>query len=794
MASAIPSQPNTSAEPATGLKQASTSTPEMAARSRPQQSAEKRERSTRRSDRFKELFDRTYDRPDAELVLDLGSIRKKLNFRTNSLDDGERPAKRQKRDTVRCYCLLTIWDNRAGFEGLPLTSKSSICHVTAVDNGVHGYFVDLELDNPFVIKAAEIRVPVQSKEASALGIIDKYFLEMKIIPCRQDSRWPPMPILGKSDGDHFARDIRKVGSEELQGAIVARYTHLPTVPQADVPLSVFFLQEGRTFRTKYGLQLTAAWQKAGTGTQTAKQGSRGLDIDSFLPQQVDEAQLPQIAKEETKPRSLTPIRRTPEPDKQDHPEVCYSFSGAISAQPQAAQEFRNGTVQGYRCPLCLAWKSHKLQTLEFHLTTEHSKYSFSVQKPRHDPITNKLTQVQIRVDQAQVNIKKEEDEKEIDWKAPAWPFDLPAYVEGDQTWSCEKPPAKRLTSTRPATGFPLVKDVANFRPPNRKRLKAIRLETKNPHEDPEPVYTSISHRPVSPSEDARSETDDEIDNSWQIAIHIERLDLIAEKQNWSQYKRELTKRWDRHRMEEQLENSMYLSNSLIRFVRKQRDWLKNTEDDELLQCFFEFLARLKERRVIDDNIVADVNELIFQDAPPQHSPVKLQGRLERVASPARGGTRNSSRRGTPVRNPNAKGLAPVEGSEQAHGESEAQPQHSSALACSICSSPITHIHKNAAVCMDPECETPSTRYHKTCALSQLSSRKGKQKAINLLGPPTAASRVGDQREEEMMLLKIWSCKDCVARQKRRLNDKEDEKRKEREMVGREAERILGSMV
>jgi len=145
------------------------------------------------------------------------------------------------------------------------------------------------------------------------------------------------------------------------------------------------------------------------------------------------------------------------------------------------------------------------------------------------------------------------------------------------------------------------------------------------HDEPESVYTSISHRPVSPSEEPCSETDDEIDKEWQIATHMERLDLTAAKESWSQYKRELTKRWDRHRMEEQLEHSLYLSNSLIRFVRKQREWLKGS-DDELSAAFsFDFLARLKDRRVIDDNVIADVNELIFVDGPTPPSPLKRAG-------------------------------------------------------------------------------------------------------------------------------------------------------------------------
>src|SRR6201999_269348 len=99
---------------------------------------------------------------------------------------------------------------------------------------------------------------------------------------------------------------------------------------------------------------------------------------------------------------------TPE-TPENQPEVSYSFSATLSAQSGAVQEFRTATVKGYRCPICASYKSPKLQKLQFHLTTRHSKYSFQVQKQRRDPVSDDLTQVQIKVDTpfSSVPIKKE---------------------------------------------------------------------------------------------------------------------------------------------------------------------------------------------------------------------------------------------------------------------------------------------------------------------------------------------------------------------------------------------------
>ena len=156
-----------------------------------------------------------------------------------------------------------------------------------------------------------------------------------------------MPVMGKSDGDHFGHDIKKAGSEELQGAIVARYTHLPTAPDVNLPLGVYFLHEGRTYRTKYGLQVMSHWQKAGAGY--IKQESKGLDLESFLRDRSDGSSEPTKAiSQASKPLIASAARKSPRPPAHQ-PEICYSFSGKMADRSDVAQEFRNATVKGYCC-------------------------------------------------------------------------------------------------------------------------------------------------------------------------------------------------------------------------------------------------------------------------------------------------------------------------------------------------------------------------------------------------------------------------------------------------------------
>ncbi|EXJ93647.1 hypothetical protein A1O1_02039 [Capronia coronata CBS 617.96] len=770
---------------------------------------EKSERSTRRS--IRGLLEKVYERPEAELVLDLDSIRKKLNFKTNYPDDNERPAKRQKRDTVKCQCHLTIWDNRGGHEAVLIT-KSTYCRVTATETESRGYFVDTELDKPFVIKADDLKVSVPTKDGSILGFTDKYFLEIKIIPCRNGSRWPPIPLLGKSDGDHFARDARKTGIEDLQGAVVARYTHLPQAPDPDVPLSVFFLHEGRTYRTKYGLQVLSAWQKSTSPVKSMKARSTGLDIDSFRPPKPSVAELPPSTKKDPVATAVV--------ETAQQPEVCYNFSPALSTQ--MAQDFRIATVKGYRCPLCTIWKTSKLQNLQFHLSTMHSKYHFSVQKPRRDPTTNDLTHIQVRVDLATTIKKQEEDTKAFEWQVPDNPFDLTAYVEGDHSWvgeetykksSLAEPPGPVSASIKkPTSGSLPAEAVPDFRQPQRKKYRAIRLESK--YEVEEPVYTSVSHRPVSPSEEPRSETDDEIDNDWQIELHMERLDLAAKREGWSDYECELRKRWDTHRMEEHLEHPQYLSNSLIRFVRKHRNWLKSADDD-LLMVFFEFLESLKDRGVVDDNNVSDVNELIFQDEDvsedtPTTKPKPKPSTLKTSPSGTEAfsmTTRGRHRRETdPQTSRNLNSTIPLEPSSlhdgigtptstpketkqtQTQTQTQTPATKHTGFNCGHCAKPINRVMHNAILCADPACETPRVMYHRRCARLQLGydasrthtlEQTTKDKVLvpsaanaNTAKPggrtsigTTTANGAGKQKNHLDLPVINWSCPTCVQRQK-----------------------------
>ncbi|KAI9871707.1 MAG: hypothetical protein M1823_008368, partial [Watsoniomyces obsoletus] len=86
-----------------------------------------------------------------------------------------------------------------------------------------------------------------------------------------------------------------------------------------------------------------------------------------------------------------------------------------------------------------------------------------------------------------------------------------------------------------------------------------------------------------------SETDDEVEDEWFIQQHLENLEIVAKEEDWDLLKRELFRRWDRHRLEEKLEHTRFLSDSLFRFVRKEKKWLAKSNTN--LQAAFDQLMQ-----------------------------------------------------------------------------------------------------------------------------------------------------------------------------------------------------------
>ena len=612
--------------------------------------------ASRRSSR--KLEEQTYDNDLAELVLNLSSIRKLLNFISNRPEESERPQKRVKKDYVKCQCSLTIWDNRPNLGTSDAIVKRSVfCTLTSTDNGVYGPCVLISLDKPFIIKAGELKVPLFRDGEASLEIVDGYFMEVKIIPTRADVDWPPLPILGKSDGDHYSGPGR-LPSEALAGALVMKYKELPKAPDSNTPLKAFFLYDGVTFKTKYGLEVSAKWRRPSSRTEDLFDAQVGVGkvLPLHHPSNIQSSRKSLATKEAVDSRipnnDITLVQSVKQ--RRRKVKVVYHFEPNTCRSQGVPVQYRTAEVAGLICPACPAFKASDLQELRFHFLSSHHKYNFALGEVIEDKVSGELREVIIEVTPVPIpkpTSRRIKQEEEFEWVVKATPFDLAAFLDGDTSWLgtagedskfarriYPAPASEVKVLTDPITsrraqhdGFLSAEDVRDFRKAKRKKHANVKLVRRI--DDKVATYSSVSHRQTYPSEDPMSDTDDEVEDEWFIQRHLENLAIAAKEESWNSMKQELFRRWDRHRLEEKLEHTRFLSDSLIRFVRKEERWLAKA-DARLENAFAQLLGELSRARLIGTRVPARVQDMIsLAIAVPLTDP--LEERDTRTNKPAR---------------------------------------------------------------------------------------------------------------------------------------------------------------
>ena len=668
---------------------------------------------------LRKVQEQVYHHDDAELTINIVNVRKKLDFTINK----ERPHKRLKRDFIRCQCSLTIWDTGSkGGEADPIVKKNVFGRLSVTRTEAYGPSVDVELDKPFVIKAADLKVPLEHNNELFLGLGESYFMELKLIPTRADTDWPPIPILGRSDGDQNL-GLTKLAQEKLAGALVARYTRLPQAPEPDIPLSVFYLHEGTTYRTKSGLEVVSHWDKPSLEPEIESADcSWAIDDDSkYLGKKA--VAIEQRSKARTSPGTQLQNGCIPKlPTK-----ITYQIDPNAASALEIGKEFRKFSTESFQCPVCPTFEGHDLLELRFHFISSHHKYNFVVKEPATNE-RGRVKEIAIRVEPVEgAKPSKQKDTDDVFFIRPTKPFGVGAYVDGDRSWTGGKSRAKgpkrpeqsRTNSARERVvvypeetsklremngGFLPSKDVKSFRKAARKKYKQLRLQrltdTKNT------TYTSITHRPKASSEEPMSETDDEIEDDWFVQRHLEHLDITAREEEWPEMKRELNRRWDEHRLEEKLEHPRYVSDSLVRFVRNHKDWLSRPSS-ELALAFKQLIGDLTRTRLISAALAADVFNMIAQNVlngvPHQQPP--NNGIVDGISD---GQAVNKTSSATPaVTIPQGNPAAALQAWKQ-HVSAQS-PDH-----CGMCTAPVSTTAKDSMQCSAPDCETPTAAFHITC--------------------------------------------------------------------------------
>ena len=711
-------------------------------------------RSTRRP-----LVNHLTEQKGTVLQLTLSSIRKKLNFRSNRLDtsktevydeDDVRPRKRQRRDIpIECRCDVTIWDNRTDTKNFqPLVIASEKCFITVhkVINGVISHFVDIDMPTPISINSEDLQVNVITPgKPDTMVIADNYFLEIKLVPLMSDAdlvsggMWPPIPILSKSEGELFTTAHKgRTAHEALFGSLLARYTHLPIAPDQDVPLSIFYLSDGRCYKSKFGLEVCGMWIKQPEAHKVARikqeEGEASL-LKRLFPALVDHRGRPlgrDLEKTNTiKSSTESNLRRSSRSSVrngikpvQSLFEVTYVFD---PKSKDSSKERRTATLKGLRCPACRIGIFETLTELRFHLSNFHHKYSFALVEENSRQATSTerpLTRVTIEVLPSQAapgrpkEIRNPLSEWEWNWESPREAFDIDTHLTDESKWfgdhhhlhqhnnltdrvkksSNNKSHATvpKIISTDPITalrqrnnGFlpaELVPEALPDYDEQRSRHKVVHTRTV----DNNPVYSSVGHYRLhpgrnpsnnnatatatdananfnsdafssEPGSDYLSESDDEyqlLPGAWEREKHLANLrdqaysdDEDGRPEGLPQSKIDFMVKWDSHRMEEGLGSTKFIGDCIVRFTRKERRWLRGEVDVDGKRGkredgeggwleFVEFLAKVKERREIDDRLVVGIWGIVWGKGEETTEVEEEQVvEAEGSNSPLNGGTR-----------------------------------------------------------------------------------------------------------------------------------------------------------
>lgn len=116
-------------------------------------------------------------------------------------------------------------------------------------------------------------------------------------------------------------------------------------------------------------------------------------------------------------------------------------------------------------------------------------------------------------------------------------------------------------------------------------------------------YRTISHRVVH-EEELLSESDDDVDETWQLQEHDSMIDSISTLSN---AKKRFIKLWDRHFFNERLSGRSYLGAAMKRFVSANKQALS---ERDLWDEFFEKACALKREEEVTEAIMYECLKMI----------------------------------------------------------------------------------------------------------------------------------------------------------------------------------------
>lgn len=518
------------------------------------------------------------------LLLNITQLRAKTH------SDGEPALASHSRRSYKCSISVSLLEWNA--ERLHLVAEQSrrctlIMNPSSKD-------IEVNLEQPF-------------KFGIGISMGRRYHMEIRLSPAGDDtSHWPPVAVTTRTGGS----SLSLMTDPQLQifpDGLLATYTDLEPRKRARGRVEVMYANRGTVYKTRHKLEISIDWAAAAPSqisAQTTQRpsesrmstrrtgipGSAGKATERFTPT------MPEIAR------------------------VVTSYTMNSAEDQKIATEWRKVKFKGLHCPFCL--RTHTdfddILALRFHLITAHAAHKFVLQEMKPSVRGREATTYSFKVSAAAQKVDKFAFRWPFTWVAPRTPFDISTFVDGDESWlgarsvSGVKEPVAPVESPiealrRKHNGFLPARYVEDIPIRPRKKYPVVATRTR----DKLTLFDSITHRPLQPDEEL-SESEDEFKETWLRDKHAQR---IMDEENEPLETRLLWIRWNDHLKSEGMRNPSFASDAFVRWVRKDREWLKSSA--ERLETYHVFSRQLWEAGKINAVVGRQCREIIYLKTPAE---------------------------------------------------------------------------------------------------------------------------------------------------------------------------------
>ncbi|KAH7046657.1 hypothetical protein B0J12DRAFT_741632 [Macrophomina phaseolina] len=459
------------------------------------------------------------------------------------------------------------------------------------EHGEKAFSVDMA--EPFYLNVEELKVQILKDRSYRTLLARSYTLTIHLCFPDPEDLNTILPLL--NNNPHTL--------PEQHGKIYAKLRTLPQCPADGKGIALRFTIGGsRPYCLPYELELDAGWE---TTKETAMQTyNRALRCVRGL-------QLPSPISEPSTPARVT--------------RLAYTFKDQV--RPKAI------ALEGCLCLFCNRRDYHTLDRLHHHFKAEHDMFIFKLRKAEKMRSDRIVTEVDIEVDVSDKysRIRASNhvaDPREIAWVAPWEPFDLEAYLKGDESWIATGLGLRSKKQRQLAKPAPLPQgSVEPKRPSEVQDMPKLEKRKYRVPRAPGKLrfYRTDSKRPLDEGE-YLSESDDGISEDW---LKLRRNVATNDAETTVPAKAFMMK-WDDYMQDEQLAGDTHAGDAVIRFARKHRAWLKSRE--AMGNEFLRKLAEMKDDNIICNEVFGACVNLVEGDG----------SMIDMVAVPARNGRRHPS--------------------------------------------------------------------------------------------------------------------------------------------------------